>query len=249
MQPHTLPLGQRLLPKEKWPVMRASENPDFDSSKWRFIVDGLVENPLDLSWAEFQQLPQITTTADMHCVTTWTIYDMIWGGVDLYEIINIVKPLDSAISVEFTAFDSIGYTTSIRLNSDGKLFIPKQSKQERENRKLPLVFGGGFVPQDPDLIEHSEQIILDQVILTTHANGEPIRPDHGFPLRVVVPRLYAWKGAKWLTKITFRDTQELGFWEKYGYSDTADPEIEDRTLDVHAQQKKAQIYRDLRKAA
>jgi DMSO/TMAO reductase YedYZ molybdopterin-dependent catalytic subunit len=242
----TLPPGQRLFPKEKWPVMRASENPDFDPITWRFEVCGLVKNPMSLSWSEFQKLPQINTTADMHCVTTWSIYDMQWRGVDFYELLKMVQPTHAAISVQFEAFDNIGYTTSIRLNSEGKLFIPRQTKGEVQMRKQPLIFGGGYVPIEPELIEHDEQIILDQVILATHANGELITPDHGFPLRAVIPRLYAWKGTKWLTKITFMNTHELGFWEKYGYSDTADPEIEDRTLSADAQKKKSEIYRNLR---
>ena len=52
--------------------------------------------------------------------------------------------------------------------------------------------------------------------------------EHGGPARVIVPKRYAWKGAKWIREITFMDRDILGFWELRGYSNTADPWTEDR---------------------
>lgn len=53
--------------------------------------------------------------------------------------------------------------------------------------------------------------------------GEPLPPDHGGPLRLVVPHLYAWKSAKWINGLEFLATEELGFWERNGYHRRGDP--------------------------
>ena len=54
--------------------------------------------------------------------------------------------------------------------------------------------------------------------------------EHGGPARVIIPKLYAWKGAKWVSEIIFLDRDILGFWEVRGYSNTADPWTDDRFL-------------------
>jgi len=65
-------------------------------------------------------------------------------------------------------------------------------------------------------------------ILATHHDGQPIARDHGFPVRAVVPRLYFWKGAKWISGIEFRATDAPGFWEVNGYHMHGDPWKEER---------------------
>ena len=63
---------------------------------------------------------------------------------------------------------------------------------------------------------------------STHADGEPLAPEHGWPLRLVVPGKYFWKSAKWLRAIELRATDAPGFWERYGYHNDADPWKEQR---------------------
>jgi DMSO/TMAO reductase YedYZ molybdopterin-dependent catalytic subunit len=58
--------------------------------------------------------------------------------------------------------------------------------------------------------------------------GEPLEPDHGFPLRLVVPHLYFWKSVKWVRGFTVLDTDEPGFWERNGYHMYGDPFQEQR---------------------
>jgi DMSO/TMAO reductase YedYZ molybdopterin-dependent catalytic subunit len=58
--------------------------------------------------------------------------------------------------------------------------------------------------------------------------GEPLPADHGGPLRLVVPHLYAWKSAKWLNGLEFLDHEELGFWELNGYHRRGEPWAEER---------------------
>ena len=60
-------------------------------------------------------------------------------------------------------------------------------------------------------------------LLATHADGEPLTPEHGWPLRLVVHGQYFWKSAKWLRGIELTANDRPGFWERYGYHNDADP--------------------------
>lgn len=72
-------------------------------------------------------------------------------------------------------------------------------------------------------------VCLDDDVLIAHTwNGKPIPKEHGGPARVIIPKRYAWKGAKFIKEIIFLDRDLLGFWELRGYSNTADPWMEDR---------------------
>jgi DMSO/TMAO reductase YedYZ molybdopterin-dependent catalytic subunit len=64
-------------------------------------------------------------------------------------------------------------------------------------------------------------------MLATH-NGERLTPDHGFPVRLVVPHLYAWKSVKWARAVEYLVQDQRGFWEERGYHNTADPWREQR---------------------
>jgi DMSO/TMAO reductase YedYZ molybdopterin-dependent catalytic subunit len=69
---------------------------------------------------------------------------------------------------------------------------------------------------------------LEGALLATHADGEPLTPEHGWPLRLVVPGRYFWKSAKWLRGIELTGDDRPGFWERYGYHNDADPWSEQR---------------------
>ncbi|NOS72709.1 MAG: sulfite oxidase-like oxidoreductase [Verrucomicrobia bacterium] len=72
-------------------------------------------------------------------------------------------------------------------------------------------------------------VCMDDDVLIAHSwNGKPLTKEHGGPARVIIPKRYAWKGAKFIREITFMDRDILGFWELRGYSNTADPWSEDR---------------------
>lgn len=68
----------------------------------------------------------------------------------------------------------------------------------------------------------------DAVLFATHHDGEPLSPDHGFPLRLIVPHLYAWKSVKWVRGLEFLDHEVAGFWEQNGYHMYGDPFKEQR---------------------
>jgi DMSO/TMAO reductase YedYZ molybdopterin-dependent catalytic subunit len=93
-------------------------------------------------------------------------------------------------------------------------------------------------PETKYVLVHAEQgftanvplvdLDRDNVLLATHHDGQPLSPDHGFPLRLIVPHLYAWKSVKWVRGFEFLDRDRPGFWEQNGYHMYGDPFKEQR---------------------
>ena len=73
-----------------------------------------------------------------------------------------------------------------------------------------------------------EAIEDENALIAYEADGEPLTPEHGWPLRLVVPTKYFWKSAKWLRGIELLDHDQPGFWERYGYNNNADYRKEER---------------------
>jgi len=73
-----------------------------------------------------------------------------------------------------------------------------------------------------------DDLLRDENMLVDVRNGEPIAPEHGWPLRLFVPHLYFWKSAKWLRGLEFMHGDRPGFWEQYGYHMRGDPWREER---------------------
>jgi DMSO/TMAO reductase YedYZ molybdopterin-dependent catalytic subunit len=72
------------------------------------------------------------------------------------------------------------------------------------------------------------ELAMPQVAIIHTYNGKPLARDHGGPVRMWVPHLYAWKGAKWLKGIEFMTEDRRGFWEVRGYHNHGDPWKEER---------------------
>lgn len=99
-------------------------------------------------------------------------------------------------------------------------------------RRAPLLPDAGFVTA------HSyggyttnipvADLLDDEVLLADTNDGEPLTIDHGGPMRLVVPKLYAWKSAKWCNGLEFMREDRPGFWETYGYHNHGDPWREER---------------------
>jgi DMSO/TMAO reductase YedYZ molybdopterin-dependent catalytic subunit len=183
--PARLPPGQYLT--AKWPVLHAGSVARYDDlATWSFRVFGDVEQELELSWEQLNELPRTATTQDIHCVTRWSRFDAQFEGVHWRELAKLARPHSTARFV--IAHAEAGFTSNV---------------------PLPFV-------ED------------DNALLVTHADGEPLTPDHGYPLRLVVPGNYFWKSAKWLRGIELSSIDKPGFWERYGYHNDADPWAEQR---------------------
>ncbi len=73
-----------------------------------------------------------------------------------------------------------------------------------------------------------EDLASPRCVFATHGDGEPLTPERGWPLRLVVPHLYAWKGPKWVRGVEYLTSPGRGFWEQRGYHERADPWYEER---------------------
>jgi DMSO/TMAO reductase YedYZ molybdopterin-dependent catalytic subunit len=90
-------------------------------------------------------------------------------------------------------------------------------------RHVVIHCDGGYTTNLP-----LHEFLDDDVILAHRHDGRDLAPDHGWPLRLVVPKLYAWKSAKWVRGLEFTDEDRRGFWEVRGYHNHADPWKEER---------------------
>jgi DMSO/TMAO reductase YedYZ molybdopterin-dependent catalytic subunit len=73
-----------------------------------------------------------------------------------------------------------------------------------------------------------EEALKSDVLLGHTVDGGPLPVEHGGPVRMITPQLYAWKGAKWIRRIEVRAEDQPGFWEERGYSNSAHPWRNDR---------------------
>ena len=179
-----VPPGQRLV--KTWPVLHFGPIPTFDEAGWRFEVDGLVERPYALTYAEVKALGTVDVEADMHCVTGWSTLDNTWTGVPFRVLAEKagVKPEANWV----IARCEYGYTSDLSL----------------------------------------EAMLDDDVLVAWAHDGQDLEPEHGYPLRLVVPKRYAWKSAKWLRGFEFSAHNKRGFWETRGYHIHGDPWREER---------------------
>lgn len=107
-----LPPGQRQT--NKWPVLDLGEQPNISPKDWTLTVGGRVGNPIAWSWNDFRAQPQVTISADIHCVTAWSLVDSRWQGVSALHLLAVVKPAPEAKFLVFHAYD--GYTTNVPLD-------------------------------------------------------------------------------------------------------------------------------------
>jgi DMSO/TMAO reductase YedYZ molybdopterin-dependent catalytic subunit len=184
VDPSRIPPGQYTT--DRFPVLHAGVVPKVDLATWSFSVDGLVENPITLSYEEVRARPALERTVDIHCVTKWSKLDTRWEGAGVADLLAEARPLPAATHVLVMA--EHGFTAN-----------------------LPL----------PDLIR-------DENLLAYRYGAEELEPDHGWPLRLVVPHLYFWKSVKWVRGLRLLASDQPGFWERNGYHMYGDPWREQR---------------------
>ncbi len=150
--------------------------PRFDPARWRLRIEGLVERPQSLTYAEVLALPQADQTSDFHCVTGWSVDDVRWRGVRFADLLAAARPLPAARALAFVSAER-PYVDTLTM----------------------------------------EQALARDALLAHTMDGRPLTRPHGAPARVVMPRMYGYKGVKWLERIVVTDRVEDGFWEQRGY--------------------------------
>ncbi len=169
-----------------WPVLTAEATPRIPRESWTLGVDGLVDRPTTWTWDAVQQLPRSSYHGDIHCVTTWSKFDVVFAGVSVDSLLEAARPDPEAAFM--IAHSSTGYTTNLPL--------------------ADVTGGKAWVVWDYD--------------------GRPLTAEHGGPVRLLVPHLYFWKSAKWVSRLELTAEDRAGFWERNGYHDRGDPWLEQR---------------------
>jgi DMSO/TMAO reductase YedYZ molybdopterin-dependent catalytic subunit len=121
-----------------WPVLSAEVTPKLDTEAWTFTVEGLVERPTTWDWNEIHALEPDSYNGDIHCVTTWSKFDMTFAGVSVDTLLATAAPMPTATHV--LAFSHTGYTTNLPLAdvTDGKAWVV----WEVDGAPLPREHGG-----------------------------------------------------------------------------------------------------------
>lgn len=166
--------------------------------------------------------------------TTWDF--RVWGEVEEEKRWNWAEfnqlprtrlKMDIHCVTRWSKFDTLWEGVSVRtLVEQGLIKLLPTARYVMQHAEY------GFTTNLP-----LEIILADNFLLATHFNGEPLTPDHGYPLRGVVGHIpgrqdlrtpYFWKGAKWLRSLEFMSQDRPGFWEQAGYHNEADVWKEER---------------------
>ncbi|HXA30446.1 MAG TPA: molybdopterin-dependent oxidoreductase [Candidatus Angelobacter sp.] len=175
------------------------------TEKWPVLHYGSVPRyPADLGdW-------RLRVTGDVETPLTLT-YDELHalpGGVDVHCDIHCV-----------TTWSRLDNTfTGVRLRD-----LLDRAGARPSGRFVVFRCAQGFTTSIPIEVARED----DAAVVWAH-DGVDLAPEHGWPLRALVPRKYFWKSAKWLEEIEVSDRDQLGFWERNGYNNSADPWREER---------------------
>ena len=101
--------------------------------------------------------------------------------------------------------------------------IMQRVELQPQAKHVTIFSDGGYTTNLP-----LDVLVDDDVLFAYRHNGENLPPEHGWPLRLVVPKRYAWKSAKWVRGLELLAQDVRGFWERYGYHNNGDPWTEER---------------------
>lgn len=183
-----------------------TEVPQIDADKWRLKVGGLVRQPLDLTFDELLGLPSFESVVTLECAGNSRSYlvppaegvafahgavsTARWKGVSLAAVLEKAGVAEDAVEVIFHGADTG------EEEEDGVVY----SRELPYSRSLPV-----------------DTAMRPELLLAYEMNGEPLTPDHGFPVRLLVPRWYGMASVKWLTRIEVVDKPFEGFFQKRRY--------------------------------
>jgi DMSO/TMAO reductase YedYZ molybdopterin-dependent catalytic subunit len=181
-----------------------------------------------------------------HAVTSWPVLDLgdvpdiplgswrleVAGDVhnpvtltwaDFMALPQVEDVSDFHCVTTWSRFDN--HWRGVRMRDVAELVVPDEAVQY-------VFFTGSDVQPGTD-IPYTTNLPLarateDDVLLVHTWEGRPLPREHGGPVRVITPKLYAWKGTKWVRRIEFLPGDRRGFWERRGYSNTAEPWLNDR---------------------
>jgi DMSO/TMAO reductase YedYZ molybdopterin-dependent catalytic subunit len=118
-----------------WPVLTAEVTPDLSTHDWTFRIEGVVDTPTTWTWDELHALPESTYEGPIHCVTTWSKFDMTWRGVSVDTLLEAARPQASAQYAVVLCHTA--YTTNLPLAdlTGGKAWVAWEADGEPLDRQ------------------------------------------------------------------------------------------------------------------
>lgn len=148
-------------------------------------------------------------------------HDLRWNWDDFSDLPMTEVKMDIHCVTRWSKFDTVWKGVSVKTLVEGGILTPLPSAQYVVQHAE-----GGYTTNLP-----LDIVLQDNFLLATHLNGDPLTPEHGYPLRGVIGHIperedmkttYFWKGAKWLRGLEFRAEDKPGFWEEAGYHNQGD---------------------------
>jgi DMSO/TMAO reductase YedYZ molybdopterin-dependent catalytic subunit len=200
-------LDSFLTPNEQFFVRTHFEVPKLEANAWRLKIEGAVNRPFETSFDELRKLPSQKVTALLECSGNSRIFlkppqigirweqggvsNAEWTGVPLAAVLERAGVKDNAVEVIFEGADK-GSSNPPETKTPGVIHFA---------RGLPL--------------KKAQQ---RQVLLAFQMNGKELPPEHGFPVRLIVPGWYGMASVKWLQRIIVTDRPFQGFFQTFAYT-------------------------------
>ncbi|MBW2608910.1 MAG: molybdopterin-dependent oxidoreductase [Deltaproteobacteria bacterium] len=153
-----------------------------ESELFILTIDGLVKEPVTLTYDDLKALPQVEQIADFHCVEGWSVKDTRWGG---FRFGDIMKKVESASEARYAIFHSLGETES------------RPRGQDHYIESFPI----------SELLDPEREILL-----VLDMNGKTLPHDHGAPLRLIAPYDLGYKNIKFINRIELSYEEKPGWW-------------------------------------
>ncbi len=174
--------------------------PDVDPATWRLEIDGLVERPLTLTLDELRSRPAVEVAVTMECAGNGRVYvePHVVSQPWLLEAVGTARWRGTPVAglLEEAGIGAAGIEvlfTGLDRGVEG-------DEEQEYSRSLPL-----------------DEVLAGEAILAYEINGVPLPPQHGFPLRLVVPGWYGMTSVKWLARVTVLDSRFDGYQMRHSY--------------------------------
>jgi DMSO/TMAO reductase YedYZ molybdopterin-dependent catalytic subunit len=199
-------LDGRITPNHQFFVRCHFPMPKIDIAAWRLRVDGLVQNELALSLADLRAMPSADVTATLECAGNSR-------GQLVPKASGLLWQLGAVGNAKWTGVPLSAVLEKAGLRSGAVEVILEGADTGTVNDE----------PKSPGVVAFARSLPIDkarrpEVLLAYQINGDDLPPEHGFPLRVVVPGWYGMASVKWLSRITVTDKPFNGYWQTFQYS-------------------------------